>query len=146
MICTCICYCRKRRERTASWNCQETIHLQFKKNRIRRAWFLRLSRVGLSHQNRSPPKWSPRTDFGRNFAKTGRPDQIWQPKSVPDRFWLPPVGRPVLAAKSGPPFKWIVRRAAINFQPFASLHAGLHWHAMALHACIAQNCSRQCNL
>ena len=89
--------------------------------------------IGLSHQNR--PQWSPdRTDF--DFAKTGIPGPNLAAK----------IGSevPVLAAKSrgpplpnnGPPLKWIVRHAPINLQTLASLHASLHWHATALHACI----------
>ena len=96
--------------------------------------------IDLSRQNWFPQKWSPQTDFGRNFSKTGPPrpnlaattgpvGSVWQPKVVP-------------LAKNGPPFIWIVRHAAIDFQPVTEflhcIHSYLHWHAMALHACFTK--------
>ena len=51
---------------------------------LNKSAFTANSMLILSHQNRSPPK------VGRIFAKTGSPDQIWQPQSVHrDRFWQP---------------------------------------------------------
>ena len=67
----------------------------------------------LSYQIYSPIKWAPRF---KNWSRG-----------------------PVLAAKSGPPFKWVVSHVTITLQPFGSLHAQLN--AAALHACIIQSCS-----